>query len=156
MSTNNAFADPTYTGEELEEEFSKWKNFNSFVARLTDTGFAPWLNLPIWQLRIALEEPVVARPAMECRLWVASEWILHCAGPIYKDMKSTEELDESTARALETGSLSEDVRPLSLERWAFWKKRFSEFAADSGCLKLDSVITRRMSDALKSMDAVEE
>lgn len=68
MPTNNAFADPTYTGEELEEEFSMWKNFNSFVARLTDTGFAPWLNLPIWQLRIALEEPVVARPATECRL----------------------------------------------------------------------------------------
>ncbi|KAH6678206.1 hypothetical protein B0J14DRAFT_635359 [Halenospora varia] len=131
---------PTYTSEELSKEFIKWKNLNSFVARFTSTGFAPWVNLPIWQLRMALEEPPVKGSAMEC-------WISHLQGY---------ELDESTVRSLRTGPLCDDKPPLSVERWEFWKERFSELAADAGSLGLDSAITGRISDSLKSMDAVRE
>ncbi|KAI1497274.1 hypothetical protein F5X99DRAFT_421456 [Biscogniauxia marginata] len=147
--------DPTETGEELYEEFEKWKNLNSFVARLTSTGFAPWFNLPIWQLRMALEERPVEGSAMESRLCVASEWILHCADSIFKNTTSKEELDEGTARALGTGSLCDDsLPPLSVERWGFWKKRFSEFATDTSSLKLDSPITGRILDTWKRMNVV--
>ncbi|KAL8904591.1 MAG: hypothetical protein Q9171_006996 [Xanthocarpia ochracea] len=146
--------DPTYTGEQLSEEFAKWKNLNSFIARLTSTGFAPWLNLPIWQLRMALEESAVKGPAMECRVWVASEWIIQCAYPIFEDLNSKEELDESTARSLRTGPLCDNIPPMSLERWEYWKKRFSELATDASSLGLDSAIGVRISDVLKSMNAV--
>ncbi|RDL35973.1 uncharacterized protein BP5553_06585 [Venustampulla echinocandica] len=155
FSAREQWSDPTVTGEGLSEEFAKWKNLNSFVARLTSTGFAPWLHLPIWQLRTALEEPPVEGSAMECRLWVASEWIIYCADPIFKYMTPNEELDEGTARALRTGTLCDGKSPLGVERWGFWKKRFSKFAADASGLKLDSAITGRISNALNIMDAVE-
>lgn len=66
------------------------------------------------------------------------------------------ELDESTVRSLRTGPLCDDKPPLSVERCEFWKERFSELAADAGSLGLDSAITGRISDFLKSMDAVKE
>lgn len=146
--------DPTYTGEDVGEEFTKWEYLNSFVARLTEAGFAPWLNFPIWQLRMTLEEPPVKGPAMACRLRVATEWVIHCANAIFDEINSKEELDESLARTLRTGPLYEGKTPLSIERWDFWKKRFSEIGGDLGDLEVDSAISGRILDALRSMDAV--
>ncbi|KAK0645294.1 hypothetical protein DIS24_g8068 [Lasiodiplodia hormozganensis] len=150
--------DPTDSGEDPSDNFAKWVNLNSFIAGLTRKGFAPWLNLPIWQLRAALEEPIVKGPAMECRLQVASEWLLHCAGPIFKDMKldEDEEVDESLARALRTGPLCEGKAPQSVERWNFWKKRLSELSGELGSLEVDPGIKGRISDALKSMEVAEK
>ncbi|KAI1079784.1 hypothetical protein F5B20DRAFT_542408 [Whalleya microplaca] len=146
--------DPTESGEELNQDFAKWKNLNSFVARLTSTDFAPWMNLPIWQLRTALEEPPERGSTMECRVWAASEWLIQCANVILDEMDSKEELDESTARAIKTGPLFDGNPPLSVERWEFWRKRLSEISNDTSSLELDSAISERISDALKSMDAV--
>ena len=136
----------------MSKDFFKWKSLNSFVARLTRTGFAPWINFPIWQLRTALEEPPTEGPAMECKVWVATEWLIQCADLIFEDMNSEEELDESTARSLGTGSLWPDKPPRSRERWQFWEKRFSELAADTGRLGLDRAITGRITAALNSMN----
>ena len=72
---------------------------------------------------------------MECRLWVASEWIIHCARLIFQDLASEEELDEHAARSLRTGSLCDQIPPMSVERWDYWKKRFSE---------LSTVLRKRM------------
>ena len=88
---------------------------------------------------------------MECRLWVASEWIISCADLIFKDMSSEEALDEATARALKTGSLCDGIQPRSVERWEFWKKRFSELATDYDSLHSNDAIAKIL-DALKSMD----
>lgn len=90
---------------------------------------------------------------MGCRVWVATEWIIQCADILFQAMNSKEELDKNTARALSTGSLCEGKAPLSVERWEFWKKRFSELATDAGGLSLSEDIKTRISDALKSMDA---
>ncbi|KAK0647223.1 hypothetical protein DIS24_g7919 [Lasiodiplodia hormozganensis] len=154
VSLVQSLDNPTYTGEDVGEEFTKWENLNSFVARLTKAGFAPWLNFPIWQLRMTLEEPPVKGPAMACRLRVAAEWVIHCADAIFEEMNSKEELDESLARALRTGPLYEGKPPLSIERWDFWKKRFSEIGGDLGNLEVDSAMSRQISDALRSIDAV--
>ena len=62
-------------------------------------------------------------PAMECQIWVATEWIIRCADAIFEDISSGEELKEGTARFLRTGPLYEDFSPLSVERWGFWKER---------------------------------
>jgi len=144
--------DPTEHDEDSSEEFAKWKNLNSFIARFMSNQAAIWLNLPVWQLRAALEEQQGkdSRPATECRLWVASEWIIQCAGPIFKEMNSKAELDEYEARVHRTGSLC-GSEPLSIERWEFWRKRFSELVAG-----VDSTVAAHVSDALQSMDAAEE
>ncbi|KAI1409448.1 hypothetical protein F5Y13DRAFT_181956 [Hypoxylon sp. FL1857] len=146
--------DPTYTGEESKEEFDKWENLNSFVARVTSTGFAPWLNFPIWQLRMALEEPPLKGPAMSCRLWVASEWIIHCANLIFEEIGSTNEPDESTARALGPGPLYDGKEILGRERWEFWKRKFSELNNEAGKLELDTAIAKRIGETVKVMDAI--
>lgn len=114
----NSMEDTCDSMEDPSDKFAKWVNLNSFIAGLTSKGFAPWLNLPIWQLRAALEEPTVKGPAMECRLQVASEWILHCASPILKDMKPKEDeaANKNLARALRTGPLCEGKAPQSVER----------------------------------------
>lgn len=65
------------------EEIAEWKNLNSFVARLTSGDFCFGITFPSWQLRFALEEPAVKGHPMECRPWVATEWISRCAGIIY-------------------------------------------------------------------------
>jgi hypothetical protein len=148
--------DPTYTGTAVSEEFSKWKNLNSFVARLTKTGYAPWLTLPIWELRAALEEPLAKGPALECRLWVATEWIIYCADPIFKYMNTKGELDVATARSLRAGSLGGSSAPVSVERWEFWKKRFDEFSADASNLELGSEMTGRLVRALECMSVMNE
>ena len=155
----DSIEDPTFNGEEMSErlsqDLSQWKNFNSFIARLTSTGFAPWMNLPIWQLREALEEPPDAGPAMSCRMWVASEWIIHCASPIFQYLDSKEKLSEGSARAIRTGSLYSDKPPLSVERWNFWKKRLSEIASEANRLELNHAATAHILDALTKMDAIE-
>ncbi|OTA94725.1 hypothetical protein M434DRAFT_394512 [Hypoxylon sp. CO27-5] len=147
--------DPTDAEEELDEEFTKWKNFNSFVARVTSTGFAPWLSFPIWQLRTALEEPPVKGSAMDCRLWVASEWIIHCADIIFEDISSLKDPDEGLARSLSAGPLYDGKALLGAERWKFWKRRFSELNADSGKLELDNAVSNRILEALERMDKIE-
>lgn len=94
---------------------------------------------------------------MQCRLWVAGEWIIHCADLIFEHMNSKERLDKDTARALSIGSLGVDIglSPLSMARWEYWKKRFSELAADAASFGLDSASTERITHVLKSMNAVE-
>lgn len=131
-------------------------NVNAFIARLTRPDFARWLTLPIWQLRAALEGPPVTGPAMECRLWVASEWITQCADVLFQDMTSGEELDEGAARFLRAGPLCEDAAPPSAERWRFWKKRFEGLAADAESLGVDvkGPVVARIADALERMDTV--
>lgn len=154
----NIFADPAGPGEETEklrELLSRWKNLNSFVARLSSSGIAPGITYPIWQLREALEEPPLQGPAMECRIWVASEWIINYADAIFEEMNSKEEVDEDTARVLQGGTLYKGKPPLSPERWTFWRDRFTALLTGALSLGLNSVVATRISDALRSMDSIE-
>jgi hypothetical protein len=109
-----------------------------------------WLYLPLWQLRKALEEPQNSRKLTECLLWVASEWIVQCAGPIFNEMSSNTDLDESDARVFRTGPLC-DAELLSVERWQFWKKRFSDLVIAG----VDTGVAGHVSAALRSIEAAE-
>ncbi|KAF4472298.1 hypothetical protein FALBO_802 [Fusarium albosuccineum] len=133
---------------------AKWKNFNSFIAR-TSTPDGPWRMLCIWEFRETLEEPVIKAAAMECKLWVTTEWIIRCAGIIFEEMNYTGEIDDDTAQSFRMGPSCDAKRVLSLERWEFWKKRLAELVADAGKLELGSTITARISKALEAMAAVE-
>jgi hypothetical protein len=126
------------TEEPTREEVSKWQNLNSFVARLTEVDFAPWLNFPIWDLSSALEDPPFKGANLNCQLWVVTEWILRCADVMlnYLLLAADEEL--------------------GIKRWNFWKKRLVEISANRGDLGIDDVMCRRISAALQKMAAIEE
>ncbi|KAI0100921.1 hypothetical protein GGR51DRAFT_563801 [Nemania sp. FL0031] len=138
--------------ENTEDEFARWQNLNSFVARLTSSSSTPGPSLPIWQLREALEEPPTKGLAQECRLWVACEWIIRCSGIIYRHMN----LRRRDKRALGTGSLCRGVRHFRIDRWNFWKKRLAEITADAENLELGNAILERISHAIRTMEAVPE
>ncbi|KAK4142477.1 uncharacterized protein C8A04DRAFT_29926 [Dichotomopilus funicola] len=144
--------DPTADDEDSsEEELAKWKNLNSFIARFMTNQTVIWLHLPVWQLRKALEWPLDdSKDITECQLWVASEWLIHCAGPIFKEMSSNPpDLDPSDAGSFRTGPLC-DAEPLSVERWQFWRKRLSDVATD-----VSAGVAGHANEALRSMDAAE-
>ncbi|KAI0535787.1 hypothetical protein GGR58DRAFT_503928 [Xylaria digitata] len=87
---------------------------------------------------------------MECRVWAASEWTIRCARPVFEEITlEKEKLDKNTVRLLRAGSLCENVLPLSLERWEYWRKRFAELAGDNNSLDLDCVVSQRSMDALR-------
>jgi hypothetical protein len=141
--------------EELVEEFRRWKNLNSFLARLAGNGI---IHVPIfayWEFRYDLESPSVKGTRMDCRVWCASEWMIHCADGLFERMNLKEKPSEDGARAFSTGPLAKHIPVWSMERWEFWKMRFAEIATEAGSLGLDSAMTVRISDALKSMHAAE-
>lgn len=99
---------------------------------------------------------VAKGPLMESRLWVATEWMIKCADVVFEVVGAEGQLDEKLARPLKGGSLCANVAPASLERWAFWKKRLAELAADVKGLEVDDSIGARITDALQRMDEVEK
>lgn len=126
----------------------------SFIARFVATQPVIWLTFPVWQLRETLEkERPFSKPARECELWIACEWMIQCAGPLLKELTSDDELSEDDARCFATGTLLDCEKPLSIERWRFWEKRFSEVVAQGG---YGSDVSQHVSDALSAMKAAEE
>ncbi|KAI8628014.1 hypothetical protein F5Y19DRAFT_486337 [Xylariaceae sp. FL1651] len=145
--------------ELVKNHFFRWKNQNSFAARLTGSSFAFFLFLPTCQLRVALEEPPMKGPIQECRLWVACEWIIHCTEYIYKEFSKNLEPKHDTAfrAAFRTGSIcGDDVPILGVKRWEFWKKRLDEVAANAVDLKLDNAVAERVSDTIRLMETVQK
>ncbi|KAI1118585.1 hypothetical protein F5Y14DRAFT_462542 [Nemania sp. NC0429] len=137
----------------ISNDFVRWKNQNSFAARLTSASFHPGLIFPIGQLRTALEAPTAKGPIQECRLWVACEWIIHCAGVIYNDMVTEQNPDS----AFKTGSLCRPGMPhFGTERWEFWKKRFGEISKDAKNLKLGNSMVERISAAVEIMNEAQK
>ncbi|KAG9255540.1 uncharacterized protein F5Z01DRAFT_672852 [Emericellopsis atlantica] len=128
-------------GEENDSVgLSAWKNLNSFMSHLVSRGLVQQVHLPIWEIRSALEEPAAKGPLMDCRVWVATEWTLHCSDTLEKEMKSTnEELTEDEAGIRGTGQLCDDsITPRSLQRWEFWKERLAEIATEADDLEWQS------------------
>ncbi|KAK6400456.1 hypothetical protein LTR95_019302 [Oleoguttula sp. CCFEE 5521] len=140
---------PTWTA------FRQWENLNSFTAKLSEQCFRPWMNLPIWQLRTALEEPPEGRLVMQCRLWVAADWLTRCADLLHQASRSADPVDENTAQALRPGSLCPDIEPLSLRRWEFWKSQIRLILEQGEEKGYDSAVVERLQRALECMTEAE-
>lgn len=140
-----------------EENLTKWKNLNSFAARLTSQEFAPWFSFRISAMRTAFESEAATGDIMNCRLWVASEWLLRCGDIIFEDMCSQETHKESFGVPSGPGSLCpSDIPALSLKRWEFWKKRLLEIGADRKNMELGDASCGRILDTLQIMSIIEE
>lgn len=97
---------------------------NSFAARLLGKGLVPWTQFAIWQLRDALEEPILPGSAMNCNISAATEWIFQGGVEFFRQL--TEDVSEDNTRMTEAGSLYQGKAGLCRARWDFWEMRFSE------------------------------
>ena len=137
-----------------------WKNTISFIAKLSaidplEFGFL----YPIATVRDALEEFVPNGIKMDCKLWVATEWILQCGLALHWFFETWEdELEEDRVRAYRFGSLCRDMRfPLiGMERWHFWKKRLEEILENQYDFDLDTTTLERIKRAIQVMKDVEK
>lgn len=130
----------------------KWQNLNSFLARFSSRGYAPWLGLAIWQIREGLEEPPANDdyddPLAACRIWVATEWITQCGCLIYKEMDSKYEPDQAPDSSENSGSLCRDIPSLDTKRWEFWHSRLVQIEGKTS----DPSKMREAIDAMKEVE----
>lgn len=105
----------------------EWLNLNSFNARLLGSGITRWINFPIWQLREGLED-VLGPDSHEndCKIAVASEWIIQAGPKLLRETLLNHELDEAEERAYSGCKLWAGSPGLNTERWGFWKRRLAE------------------------------
>lgn len=146
--------DPDTEGDFTEEESEGWKNQNSFAARLTTPSFAPWMNLPVDQLREALEEPAIEGKIGETRIWVACEWLLRCSVLIFHFVVRPDPREERR-RTLHTGPLCGSTVPRhGIGRWVFWKHRLEDLSTHATELKYNESLVQRISAAMREMNDV--
>lgn len=125
------------------------------MSHVISRGLVQQVHLPIWEIRSALEEPTAKGPLMDCRVWVATEWILNCSDLLEKEMKaSNEELTKDEAGIRGTGKLCDDsITSRSWQRWEFWKKRLAEIEKEADGLGLEEETRKRVEESLKVLES---
>ncbi|KAK4203374.1 hypothetical protein QBC40DRAFT_274680 [Triangularia verruculosa] len=110
------------------EEIEIWKRWTSFASQLLDDEFMPWILVAYWEIPAALETPPSQDATIsECRLWAATEWLTHCAQPLYKDMRAADALNEQSKESV-SGTTGDDI-PLEIRRWEVWRSKLAELAS---------------------------
>ncbi|KAN0070846.1 Protein of unknown function (DUF3632) domain containing protein [Elaphomyces granulatus] len=136
-------------GEDIPtpEESSKWLGLNSFTARLHNESLVDATLLAMYELRTALEEEHPAREVADCKISVASEWIIKSGMKLYSEAP----LHKDERWMNPTGPLYDGEAGISRERWQFWKLRFSEVKD-----KVDKDVAEMAQNAVCAMEKVEE
>ena len=122
-----------YLGRELVRILNvanKWIILKSMAARLTTKPEDIFINFPIWVLRAALEDPITeaecAREgfylAIEIRLRVATEWIIHSRDVILScmmkgDRKSTCIIERGVFEMLPGDLCDSSIPVVRKKRW---------------------------------------
>lgn len=127
-------------------------------------GFIKFRSFPFNCLRMALETPVEDERKRDATVWIASVWVIYCGSYIFDTVRydrlshpdSLEIHVEQARRAYRLGPLCPNVELISVERWAFWKKRFTELAAASSTVNLKADTTKKVLKALESMEIAEK
>lgn len=118
-----------------EESASQWVNFNAFVARIMSKGVFHWPICALLEIRHALEKEYPETGlTRQYTLRVASQWILLCGRPLFKDAFRGDVLDEAELRMTAPGPLytTTGAKPgLNMDRWRFWLKRLEELGSKS-------------------------
>lgn len=147
--TSNTKEDPTeidgYTSEDLED----WKRFNSFAARLLSQEFQTWIVLAYWEVAAGLETPPQDVTEFECKIWVATEWLIRSGSILFQDLSSNEELDAEALASIKPGPLCEDINPQNVERWERWQSRLVELTSENSSLSASTL--SRLKQAFAAM-----
>lgn len=125
---SNIKEDPTDLDDHSSEDIEAWKRFNSFASRLISHDFQSWIVLAYWEIAGGLETVPQDTTGFECKIWVATEWLIQCGTILFKDLSSTEELDARELASIKPGPLCQDISPHSVQRWDFWQSRLGELA----------------------------
>ncbi|KAI1346374.1 hypothetical protein F5Y01DRAFT_319814 [Xylaria sp. FL0043] len=142
---------PGTLGGDPASSYAKWKSLNSFAARIAAAQIQEWEGFAFWSLREALEKQPTPEK-IECLVWVASEWIIRCGRLLLEALKDPSDDDH---RSIAVGPLCSDLSPVGMERWQFWKKRFTDIASPDNNLGINSATSEHISLALDSMAAAE-
>lgn len=120
-------------------EIKAWERENAFVAHLTATGTADYLNYGVWAMHAALEggiaqnkqvryTPEFKAREVESTLGVIVVWLSIAGRQLYQRSVETTEpgpvIENGSVSAWRTSSEISDVR------WGFWKQRLAEIAQD--------------------------
>ncbi|KAI0387354.1 hypothetical protein F5Y04DRAFT_274207 [Hypomontagnella monticulosa] len=137
---------------------SQWLNLNSFLAKLHTKHNIGWWNYAIWELRSGLEtelSPISGKPEPDTRVRVASEWAIQSASRLLNDSlchacQDYPEGEDGKGYPFKAGPLFSGASGYSLERWCFWKRRFTEIKSEVS-EELHTVID----DAMRAMTQAE-
>lgn len=93
-----------------------------------------------------------SQPAFESNMWGASEWMIQSAGSLFQLMKCE---DQPEGASLSVGDLCdpESFPAFSIDRWNYWKQRFTEKAK---MLNPEGDAVRHVRQALRCMKAAED
>ncbi|KAJ5334529.1 hypothetical protein N7452_006932 [Penicillium brevicompactum] len=128
VRNSNINEDPTDLDDYSSEDIEAWKRLNSFTSRLTSHAFQSWIVLAYWEIASGLETVPQDTTVFECKIWVATEWLIQCGTILFKDLSSTDELDARELASIKPGPLCQDISPHSVQRWDFWQSRLVELA----------------------------
>lgn len=121
---------------------------NSFTARLhNESLLVDATLLAMYELCTALEEEHPAREVANCKISVASEWIIQSGMKLYSEAP----LHKDERWMNRTGPLYDGEAGISRERWQFWKLRFSEVQN-----KVDKDVAEMAQKAVCAMEKAEK
>ncbi|EXF85718.1 hypothetical protein CFIO01_09715 [Colletotrichum fioriniae PJ7] len=82
-----AYHNDSVWGEMTEDKWNaKFARFSGSKAHIAYEGHSKWPSIDV---ELALEKPIPTGKLGECRLLVASNWLIHAGKFIYEDMKKT-------------------------------------------------------------------
>ncbi|KAI1101796.1 hypothetical protein F4804DRAFT_314912 [Jackrogersella minutella] len=132
--------------EEQAQIDQAWVRFHAFSAKLMGAGVVHFENQPIWMLRQALEEDInpANSSAVDRDLTTAAMYV-EFSGPILVEALAANPnpvLSDELRRLLRGGSLYKGAPGLTLERWSFWAKRFTEAAENTATKEAKDISLR--------------
>ena len=108
---------------------------NSFVSGLVARGCPWWIFLAYCEVSAGLEAvsqdettKFDVATVFECKIWVATEWLIKSGGIIFQDLTSNKELNDEELKSIKPGPLCVDVSPCSVQQWDFRMSRVKELA----------------------------
>lgn len=145
--------DPIACHEEQapREKIINFQRLTSFTARLTGAGYTKWINWPVDELSHALGASREKGMAFDCRLWIATEWLLRSADVIYIALsESGKDLELQ-----DTWKVLRQMGP-ALQKWQAWKQRLVELKENWDEWEFKETTLERIKQAIQEMDTVEQ
>jgi Protein of unknown function (DUF3632) len=96
-----------------------------FRAHLKKEGLMHGTLLATSQLHDALEKEITVKEVANCDISVASQWMIKSGLELHREARDGGPLNDDPVMK-RTGPLYKGKPGLCLERWLFWKSRFSE------------------------------
>jgi hypothetical protein len=129
----------------IQQDIEKWKNLNSFLARVTGTAggtenvrgrWIPWSKDALHRALNVGANTNLEADIIECYFWVATEWLLCAAYEILVELSNQE------------------GEPVS-SKWRTWMDKLIEACANRHDLGLSDEVYSRILDAVRSMAVAE-